>query len=407
MRAMIDCRVTEDDRTPESRYRRAVSGKRTAGQPIAALVMALAAGCGGGLPSQSTTGTAGSVGTAGTTGSGAAGFGGAGGIGGGGIDGGPVGGCAWSLLNQEYRAVGPMFWDAPGQRLILIDHADNFLTLLPSPSLWVLPAAGARPSLLIDSRASVVHDISRRRILVFGSGGTDTASRLFELTLDDTPTWSEITMAGSIPSLRNGSAAALDPASDRMVVCCGSHYPDTFHDTAALALGGGGAPTWQSIDATSPFTDELDQPFGTIWDPARSRMLVRLMASGQIWSLAEGNGGSWVQLLADPALTHLDWQPGPRLDVYDPVGDALLVAGAIRTDDPNVDFALHLYRLPLGGTTSGFTEVAAGNRPRRSSVSGNYPMAYDPAADRLFVQIDGYNAGTKSEIWSLPLGECR
>ena len=114
------------------------------------------------------------------------------------------------------------------------------------------------------------------------------------------------------------------------------------------------------------------------------------------------------RLPADPALPHLDWSSsGPRLDVYDPVGDALLVAGAIRTGEANVDFDVHLYRLALGGTTGGFTEVPAGNRPRRSSVSGAYPMTYDPAADRLFVQIDGYNAGTKSEIWSVSLGNCR
>jgi hypothetical protein len=98
------------------------------------------------------------------------------------------------------------------------------------------------------------------------------------------------------------------------------------------------------------------------------------------------------------------------LDVYDPISDALLVAGAIRADEPpepNFDSYVHLFRLPLAGGNAGFTEVQAGNRPRRSGVSIDYPMAYDPAADRLFVQIDGYNAGSKSEIWSLPLGDCR
>jgi hypothetical protein len=72
-------------------------------------------------------------------------------------------------------------------------------------------------------RHSATYDPVRDRMVVFGAFDCDWKFRndLWELSLDATPTWTELLPFGTLPLVRSGHSAIYDPIRDRMVVFAG------------------------------------------------------------------------------------------------------------------------------------------------------------------------------------------
>ena len=85
--------------------------------------------------------------------------------------------------------------------------------------IWTkVVASGPAPA--ARSRASLVHDPVRDRLLVFGGQTASAAysNEVWELTLTGAPRWTQLDPEGSPPGGRILASVFHDPLRDRMVV---------------------------------------------------------------------------------------------------------------------------------------------------------------------------------------------
>ena len=91
-----------------------------------------------------------------------------------------------------------------------------------SPTWTTIATAG--PNAIQD--ATLVYDPEGQRALFFGGGdGAQLHDDVWELSLTGTPTWSQLTVAGSAPAARDRHAAHFDARSDRMLIFGGRATP--------------------------------------------------------------------------------------------------------------------------------------------------------------------------------------
>src|SRR5215472_17152015 len=108
--------------------------------------------------------------------------------------------------------------------------------------------ASAQPAETISN--SAVYDPARTRMLVFG-GANDLSlfsDSTWALSLSDPPTWSLLAVQGATPSPRYVAAAVYDPVRDRMIVVAGVDASGPRNDTWALSLDA--SPTWSQLQPT-------------------------------------------------------------------------------------------------------------------------------------------------------------
>ena len=146
--------------------------------------------------------------------------------------------------------------DAPRNRLIGFQPASGTASFPVPAAVWqldlntlplrwhMLSTAGAVPTTRYLT-ASAIFDPIRQRMVVYANGqpGPDEAVGIFTLSLQGTPTWSDLIPSGTAPTGRRYAQVAYDPFRDRMLVYGGFVYAgNAFDETWALTLSG--VPTW-------------------------------------------------------------------------------------------------------------------------------------------------------------------
>jgi hypothetical protein len=225
-----------------------------------------------------------------------------------------------------------------------------------------VPTNGAAPS--GGYGMTSVYDAQSDRLLMFG-GSTNgnyygANNDVWELDLHGNPTWNKVITAGTPPQARRSGTAIWDPLRDRMVIYGGFdaiRYSDQFlPDTWALDFTAAPSPTWSQLTpaGTTP-AGRADN--AAVYDPIHDSMVFYGgWYEGHMLSDTEflNWGSSTVEAAlaptgsASPTSAHVDWSvsatTGTHAGIYRraPGGDwsALavgeVVAGHLAYDDATV-----------------------------------------------------------------------
>lgn len=292
-------------------------------------------------------------------------------------------------------------YDPVRQRLIVFGGTPNqtsffndvwALSLVGAPVWTQLTVAGNPPT--ARSSHSAIYDPPRDRILVFGGYTGPRVNDLWELTLGDDPTWTQLTPNGTPPSARNLHTAVYDGVRDRMLVFGG--YSSTYHnDLWQLSLSG--TPTWTPLTPAGPLPPTRRQHTAII-DPIRDRMIITggLGSTGQlgdVWALPLAGAPAWTQLL--PGGT----SPLPNDShsaIYDPTGDRMVVFGGIAPMlFRNDAWALSLAGLPVWSFLS-----VSGAQPAGRILHG---AILDVPRQRMVVFGGHRGVSELNDTWTLAL----
>jgi hypothetical protein len=210
-----------------------------------------------------------------------------------------------------------------------------------TPAWSSLTPSGSAPPVRWSHAA--VYDPGSNRMIVFGGNGCFEAdyNDVWVLTnangLGGTPTWTQLSPAGTPPSQRAYMPAVYDPTNNIMIVFGGSNeFGSTpLNDvwTLSNANGLGGTPQWTQLNpaGTLPAGREGDS---AIYDATNNRMTIFGGSNGSallndVWVLTGANGISgtpaWVQLSPSGAIP-----PEPRAShtaVYDAATNVMIVFG--------------------------------------------------------------------------------
>jgi hypothetical protein len=305
-------------------------------------------------------------------------------------------GSSWSQLPVDGSTPGPhsghtaIYDSVRGQMVVFggaysgIPSNDVWTLPLSGPPIWThLVPAGTPPSARTDHTA--VFDSARDRMLVFG--GTDNniqelynggLNDVWELSLGDTPTWTQLTPGGTAPDPRSGHSAIYDPIGDQMIMYGGydEYQASNTYDTWSLSLSG--TPTWSQLSPAgiSPY---VGPHHSAIYDPARRRMVIFLATFS-----ATHTGLLALNLSGTPTWTDLAAPQFPLLPlshhtaVYDPLLDRMLVFGGGGAGGANP----YIWSMPLSGAPSWSQLVLDGPLPDGPAS----PAAiFDPINDRMLV----------------------
>jgi hypothetical protein len=194
----------------------------------------------------------------------------------------------------EHTAV----YDPIGDRVIVFGGfsfgvvADTWaLNLSGVPSWTQLSPANAPPP--VRYAHSAIYDSARRRMVIFGGDNNSVAlSDAWELTLDGGPAWNALAPAGAPPSARYDHTAIYDPVRDRMVVFGGTNGSTSSNDAWELRFSG--TPTWSQLSPSGTLPSARSG-HTSVYDALRDRMIV--------WGGAATNEVqflSWGNLVAAP-----------------------------------------------------------------------------------------------------------
>jgi hypothetical protein len=200
-----------------------------------------------------------------------------------------AGASTWSLIDVPVPLPSPRrghsaIYDPIGDRMIVfggsLDYSGSTrrndvwaLTLSGNMGWTELSPVGTPPSSRVEH--SAIFDPDGSRMIVFG--GHDGASRndVWALALSGSPSWSELSPAGTPPRPRNGHATIYDAPRDRMVIHGGEGSIYTYSggpkDTWALSLSGPLA--WTEIVTSGPLPDSATH-YAAVHDAPRDRMVL-------------------------------------------------------------------------------------------------------------------------------------
>lgn len=295
--------------------------------------------------------------------------------------------------------------DTPNDRMIVFGGVDGGQVLgdtwaldLSGPQLsWTqIPTTGAIP----PRRDHVsVYDPVRQRMLVFGGSNFNNSFKndVYALDLAGAPTWSPIGTVGSPPG-RFAHAGIYDPVRDRMIIFGG--FGGTFrNDVWELTLSG--TPTWSQITpaGTPPVGRNAMTAF---YDPIGDRMLVFGGFDGNtqsflndLWALNLSGTPTWTQL-------SLPGAPSVRRHYasgFDPSTNRVLIHGGLQfATPPQLNYLNDTYQLDLGSLT--WTQLASG-ATKRNTHRGVYH-----AGSGRFVFYGGYDSNNQlpNDTWIFQSG---
>src|ERR1041385_9115649 len=144
------------------------------------------------------------------------------------------------------------------------------LSLGVSPSWSGLAASGTAPP--GRTAHAAIYDPVRDRMLVFGGlAGSTRQNDVWALSLGSSPAWSELAPVGTPPSGRLYATAIYDPVRDRMLVFAGEDDQGFRNDVWELPLNATLAWSQLSPSGTPPLARAYTS---AIYDPVRDRMVV-------------------------------------------------------------------------------------------------------------------------------------
>jgi hypothetical protein len=331
----------------------------------------------------------------------------------------------WSLVpaggGPSSRRLYSSMYDAAHGRYILFGgnwgdlygHYELFnevwaLSLGATPTWSLLDVQGSPPG---DRQwPQFGYDAARNRMLIFGGYGShhpgDPLAYLndvWQLSLDDPPTWTELFPTGTAPIGRLAGAAVYDDFRQRFVGFGGTVGLPV--DTWELDLSG--APAWNIVntDATAP-----PGMFGmaSIFDPRRDRMIIfggstsdaYLGVHNDTWALnLRGAQPSWHELSPAGPL------PAARrtlASIYDPIRDRMVIYGGWDSGgEANADFLGDTWALSLDNNLAWTQLAPAGTLPQGRDATS---AIYDPVNDQLAVYGGWTGTDMLADAWTLRWG---
>lgn len=268
------------------------------------------------------------------------------------------------------------------------------------------PAPRTGPSAVYD------HKSNRMIVFGGGLGNTSPCvSDVWVLTdangTEGTPAWIQLSAAGGPPPSRLRHSAVYDPHSNRMIVFGGNDcFSTNFGDVWVLsnANGLGGTPTWAQLSpAGTPPGPSEDHT--AVYDPGTNTMIVfggtiGGSNSNAVWVLANANGiggtATWTQLSPSGTLP-----PGRELHsaVYDAANNLMIIFGGGNSGGLLSDVWVLSNANGIGGTPSwtqlGPFPVSPGTREAHTAV-------YDPATNKMTI-FGGFVSPTTvgGDVWVL------
>jgi hypothetical protein len=310
----------------------------------------------------------------------------------------------WSVLVTTgdvppHAYIPALAYDSIEDRLLFYAGSVWALNLSGTPTWTLLSPTGAPPRNRLG--ASLVFDPVHDRAILFG--GWDDAfypahylSETWELSFS-TNSWTQLTPVGGPPGGREGHGALYDPAARRMLVFGGHFEAGTrgfWNDLWQLSLDD--APTWTQLHPAGPIPGARSA-FGTVYDPVRHRMLVHGGVNDQsgvepddLWALSLDGDGAWSKIEATNRLRGRSYP----VDVYDPVTDALLACGG-------GGYPL-TSKLSLADPTHWSSVLPAAPVPSPGLRSKN-AVVYDARRDR-FIALGGEVSTVDSSAWTFAPG---
>jgi len=200
------------------------------------------------------------------------------------------------------------------------------LDLSAGPAWSLLATSGTKP--VGRSGQAAVLDPVRDRMLVFGGrSGALLLGDVWELTLGETPIWSQLTPSGTPPSARAFHSAIYDPLRDQVVLFGGLGDSGSLTDTWALSLGP--SPAWTQLPVVGPSARNSQ---ATIHDANGDRLVIFGGRDGtnlfdDVWALPLAPGSEWTYLVPENPLF---LKPAARREasaVYDVNHDRMVLFG--------------------------------------------------------------------------------
>jgi len=289
-------------------------------------------------------------------------------------------------------------YDPVRDRMVVFAGVNPFLndvwalSLAGTPAWTQLTPAGTPAS--VRSSHSAIYDPVRDRMVVFaGIGETFSAvDDVWALSLADTPRWTLLTP----PIARYCHSAIYDPVRDHMVVFAGIYKSSPYYLDDVWTLSLAGTPTW--IQLTPAGTPPSARGYHTaIYDPVRDRMVLFGGSNGSylddVWALSLGDTPAWTQLTPTGTL------PSGRCNhsaIYDPVRDRMVVFGGGGSARFN-----EVWTLSLAGTPA-WTQLTPGGTP--PSARAAHTAIYDPVRDCMVV-FGGMSTTKLNDVWTLSLAD--
>lgn len=270
------------------------------------------------------------------------------------------------------------------------------LSLAGTPSWTQLTPAGTLPTRCASHTA--IYDPLRGRMVVFGGeysvhfGGQ---GDVWSLSLIGGPEWSP--GPGTRPMRRQSHSAICDLANDRMVVFGGNDSGILFHDVWALSLRD---KVWTELISTGT-SPSSRTGHTSIYDPERIRMVVFGGSNGfsvrnDLWSLALLGTTTWESLAPTGA-------PPPARQgqsaIYDPVRDRMIIFGGFG-DGPGAPSYNDVWALSLAGTLEWTQLTQLGILPDERS---GHTAIYDPLQDQMIIFGGAGTFPYRNDVWALPL----
>jgi len=166
-----------------------------------------------------------------------------------------------------------------------------------TPTWTQLSTAGSAPA--GRSAATAVYDQTDNLMIVFGGNtGSTVTNDVWILSnangTGGTPTWTQLFPSGTAPSARVGQSAIYDAASGRMVMFGGVNSAgSTLSDTWILSGANGSAPAWSLLSATG---NDSKAYHSAVYNPTSNEMIVWggrlsfLAVDDHVFVLSRANG---------------------------------------------------------------------------------------------------------------------
>jgi hypothetical protein len=317
----------------------------------------------------------------------------------------------WSVIADTPRRQGhSLVYDAASERLYAFGGKNGarlfntvFMIEPNGAREWhALVTQGIPPSPRMAHVA--VFDAVNRRMLIYGGTDQDGSylADAWALSLEGTPTWTELTPAGDAPPARANHFATLDSLSGQMIVYGGTNGGFTpLADLWSLSLAGGSA--WSSLVAGGAAPTDFTPSMLAV-DEARHRLVLFgvqalfYSTNWTMWSLPlDLPSPSWTSWAAPYSyIGPSTYSSSSMLFTIDQAGDRLV--GSI------ADYYSSAYSLPLSGVGDWIVVPATGSiQPQRVGRAA----AYDRANRRILVSGGGpsaYSSGRSvSDLASLDL----
>jgi hypothetical protein len=253
-------------------------------------------------------------------------------------------------------------------------------------------AVSAQPSSLWLH--SAIYDPVRQRMILFG-GTPDSQileNEVWQLTLGNAPSWSQVNPTGILPSGRLGHSAIYDPVRDRMIVFGGlDGMFQIVSDVWALSLTDG---TWSQLQPSG--APPPGRRYHTaIYDPVRDRMVVFGGDGGfgnllrDTWSLWLSPSPRWERIVPNGSLPTIRYGHSA---IYDRWRDRMLVFGG---SGPSND----LWALTFADTTWNLL-ASTGTLP---TPRYGQSAVYDAGGDRMIAFGGSDGNQFLDEVWLLSL----